>query len=129
MGLQAFSPSAINKSGQGVVPLEVLIDLKCGTNFFDRLVPQTDATLQYDKFNRLRLRNNVNSVTRRSSDSYDQTSDHLESQNVSELWDRCPSRFWIEEQSQCLGSRSHSRTTIHRHGERPSLPSHLTHRY
>lgn len=81
-GLQAFSPSAINKSGQGVVPLEVLIDLKCGTNFFDRLVPQTDATLQYDKFNRLRLRNNVNSVTRRSTDSYDQTSNHLESQNV-----------------------------------------------
>ncbi|EKM59200.1 uncharacterized protein PHACADRAFT_169675 [Phanerochaete carnosa HHB-10118-sp] len=80
-GLQAFSPSAINKFGQGVVPLEVLIDLKCGTNFFDRLVPQTDATLQYDKFNRLRLRNNVNSVTRKSSDSDDQSVNHLESQN------------------------------------------------
>ncbi|KIP10738.1 hypothetical protein PHLGIDRAFT_22173 [Phlebiopsis gigantea 11061_1 CR5-6] len=80
-GLQAFSPSALNTSGQGVVPLEVLIDLKCGTNFFDRLVPQTDATLQYDKFNRLRLQNNVNSMARRSSDSYDQTSKHLESQN------------------------------------------------
>ena len=82
-GLQAFSPSAINTSGQGVVPLEVLIDLKCGTNFFDRLVPQTDATIQYDKFNRLRLQNNVNSMARRSSDSYDQTSNHLESQNAS----------------------------------------------
>jgi hypothetical protein len=84
-GLQAFSPSVINKFGQGVVPLEVLVDLKCGTNFFDRLVPQTDATLQYDKFNRLRLRNNVNSVMRKSMDSEDQVSNHLESQNVSEL--------------------------------------------
>lgn len=80
-GLQAFSPSAINKFGQGVVPLEVLIDLKCGTNFFDRLVPQTDATLQYDKFNRLRLRSNLNSVTRKSIDSDDQSVNHLESQN------------------------------------------------
>ncbi|OBZ70295.1 hypothetical protein A0H81_09960 [Grifola frondosa] len=62
-GLQTFSPSATNTSGEGYVPLEVLIDLRCENSAFDRLVPQTDATFQYDKFNRLRLRNNVTSVT------------------------------------------------------------------
>jgi len=38
--------------GRGRVPLEVLVDLKCESNEFDRLVPQTDAMFHYDKFNR-----------------------------------------------------------------------------
>ncbi|KAI0638130.1 golgi-body localization protein domain-containing protein [Trametes polyzona] len=65
-GLQTFSPSATNTSGKDYVPLEVLIDLRADNSDFDRLVPQTDATFQYDKFNRLRLRNDVTSVAKTS---------------------------------------------------------------
>ena len=69
LGLQAFSPSN-SVIGKGRVPLEVLIDLKCESGEFERLVPQTDAMFHYDKFNRLRLRSTVNSaVTRASKDS------------------------------------------------------------
>ena len=82
-GLQAFSPSAENKPGMQVVPLEVLIDLRCGSNYFDRLVPQTDASFHYDKFNRLRLRNDVTSSLTRKSGEDDQLHNHLQSQNVS----------------------------------------------
>lgn len=61
-GLQTFAPTKISLSNDGCLPLEVLIDFRCETSDFDRLVPQTDATFHYDKFNRLRLRNNVTSV-------------------------------------------------------------------
>lgn len=67
-GLQTFSPTSTEYSGDGCVPLEVLIDYRCESSDFDRLVPQTDATFHYDKFNRLRLRNNVTSVNRTSFD-------------------------------------------------------------
>ncbi|KAJ3537089.1 hypothetical protein NM688_g6737 [Phlebia brevispora] len=80
-GLQAFSPSALNTSGLGVVPLEVLLDLRCGSNYFDRLVPQTDATFHYDKFNRLRLRNEATSALTSKNDVDDQLHNHLHSQN------------------------------------------------
>ncbi|KAG6911191.1 hypothetical protein DXG01_003058 [Tephrocybe rancida] len=61
------------------VPLEVLIDLRCENAAFDQLVPQTDAIFHYDKFNRLRLRNNITSVTRGSSESDISTRDsHLQ---------------------------------------------------
>ncbi|KAI0702885.1 golgi-body localization protein domain-containing protein [Cytidiella melzeri] len=80
-GLQAFSPSTTNRMGKGIVPLEVLIDLRCASNLFDRLVPQTDAMLHYDKFNRLRLRNNATTATRSSTDSQDDMHNHLHSQN------------------------------------------------
>ncbi|KAI0347243.1 hypothetical protein BDW22DRAFT_1322640 [Trametopsis cervina] len=80
-GLQAFSPSATNRMGEGVVPLEVLIDLRCASSAFDRLVPQTDAMLHYDKFNRLRLRNNATTTVRSSMDSDDDVHNHLQSQN------------------------------------------------
>jgi hypothetical protein len=63
-GLQTFSPANSENNENGCVPLEVLIDYRCESFDFDRLVPQTDATFHYDKFNRLRLRNNVTSVTR-----------------------------------------------------------------
>ncbi|PBK72706.1 hypothetical protein ARMSODRAFT_953107 [Armillaria solidipes] len=65
-GMQTFAPTA-RLSGDGSVPLEVLIDFRCESDEFDRLVPQTDATFHYDKFNRLRLRNNVTSVVTKSS--------------------------------------------------------------
>ncbi|KAH7887657.1 golgi-body localization protein domain-containing protein [Phlebopus sp. FC_14] len=63
-GLQTFCPTKTNSSGDGPVPLEVLIDYRCESNSFDRIVPQTNATCQYDRFNRLRLRNNVTSTVR-----------------------------------------------------------------
>ncbi|KAJ3853573.1 golgi-body localization protein domain-containing protein [Lentinula lateritia] len=69
-GMQTFAPTSRVDSGDGCVPLEVLIDLRCESDAFERLVPQTDASLQYDKFNRLRLHNNVTSaVARKSSES------------------------------------------------------------
>ena len=61
----------------------MLIDLRADNSDFDRLVPQTDATFQYDKFNRLRLRNNVTTVARRSTEVDDHMHNHLQSQNVS----------------------------------------------
>ncbi|PCH41098.1 hypothetical protein WOLCODRAFT_89020 [Wolfiporia cocos MD-104 SS10] len=77
-GLQTFSPSAANKSGDGYVPLEVLIDLRCENNAFDRLVPQTDAFIQYDKFNRLRLRTSATSVAQTSDESHDHLQNHTD---------------------------------------------------
>ncbi|KAI0081718.1 hypothetical protein K474DRAFT_1133165 [Panus rudis PR-1116 ss-1] len=77
-GLQTFSPSSINK-GEGFVPLEVLVDLRCDNSLFDRLVPQTDASFHYDKFNRLRLQNNITAVSR-TSDHADPMHNHLQNQ-------------------------------------------------
>jgi hypothetical protein len=56
--LQAFSPARIDnsESGSEFVPLEILLDSGSKTEDFERIVPQTDVSLQYDKFNRLRLR-------------------------------------------------------------------------
>ncbi|CAE6486800.1 unnamed protein product [Rhizoctonia solani] len=83
-GLQIFSPSrARDRSANSTpyeVPLEVLLDRRCESNDFDRLVPQTDATLQYDKFNRLRLRNKVTSATEISAEESD-INNHLQAQN------------------------------------------------
>ncbi|CCM03163.1 uncharacterized protein FIBRA_05285 [Fibroporia radiculosa] len=79
VGLQTFSPSTANMSGDGYVPLEVLIDLRCENSAFDRLVPQTNALFQYDKFNRLRLRNDVTSVAQTGQNSNRQH-DHLQNQ-------------------------------------------------
>lgn len=58
-GLQTFSPVHEARPSRLYVPLEVLVDLRCESDEFERLVPQTDATFHYDKFNRLRLRNQV----------------------------------------------------------------------
>ncbi|KAJ3799089.1 golgi-body localization protein domain-containing protein [Lentinula aff. detonsa] len=69
-GMQTFAPTFKIDSGDGCVPLEVLIDLRCESDAFERLVPQTDASFKYDKFNRLRLHNSVASaVARKSSES------------------------------------------------------------
>ncbi|KAL0949429.1 hypothetical protein HGRIS_009489 [Hohenbuehelia grisea] len=80
-GLQAFSPVNAAQYRDGGVPLEVLVDFRCESDAFDRLVPQTDATIRYDKFNRLRLRNNVTSVSRvDSKDSSKVADNHLQNQ-------------------------------------------------
>jgi len=68
-GLQTFCPVDRAACGDGCVPLEVLIDYRCESDTFDRMVPQTNATCHYDRFNRLRLRNNVTSVTLSAPDN------------------------------------------------------------
>ena len=55
-GVQIFAPSKSSSTKDGCVPVEVLVDFRCESNDFDRLVPQTEATIRYDRFNRLRLR-------------------------------------------------------------------------
>ncbi|KAF9569300.1 hypothetical protein CPC08DRAFT_812902 [Agrocybe pediades] len=79
-GLQAFAPTKIGTT-DGSVPLEVLIDLRCESDAFERLVPQTEATFRYDKFNRLRLRNNVTSnVTKNEDENSSLSESHLQNQ-------------------------------------------------
>jgi hypothetical protein len=80
--VQAFSPTQASLSADGCVPVEVLIDFRCDTSDFDRLVPQTEATIRYDKFNRLRLRN---SVTSAGDGSFKHGNSHLQNQTVTLL--------------------------------------------
>lgn len=86
--MQTFAPTfkvETSDDSLSALPLEVLIDLRCESDLFERLVPQTDASFQYDKFNRLRLRNNPTTVVaRKSSDSSDSVgvSNHLHDQTV-----------------------------------------------
>lgn len=62
--LQGFHPSKkcsfVSNRTRGssnfvYVPLETLIDVRYETSDFDRICPRTDAMVQYDKFNKLRL--------------------------------------------------------------------------
>jgi hypothetical protein len=76
-----FAPSTTS-TREECVPLEVLVDLRCESREFDRLVPQTDASFRYDKFNRLRLRNDVRSTGQTATDN---SQDHLHHQTVSWL--------------------------------------------
>jgi hypothetical protein len=69
-------------TGDHCVPLEVFVDLRCESQNFDRVIPQTDATFHYDKFNRLRLRNKKESVLPTATD--ESTHSHLQHQMVSE---------------------------------------------
>lgn len=61
-GLQTFCPTDTPSYDSGSVPLEVLLDYRCESDSFDRIVPQTNANCQYDRFNRLRLRNSIASA-------------------------------------------------------------------
>ncbi|KAF9451680.1 hypothetical protein P691DRAFT_757138 [Macrolepiota fuliginosa MF-IS2] len=82
-GFQTFSPVRTTSPDHLRVPLEVLIDLRCENDGFERLVPQTDAIFHYDKFNRLRLRNDVTSepMARSSLDTIPSVSHtHLQDQ-------------------------------------------------
>ena len=79
-GLQTFIPTPLCPSRHDGIPLEILLDLRAESREFERLVPQTDATFRYDKFNRLRLRNNISSVTAQSEDN---PNSHLQHQTVS----------------------------------------------
>ncbi|KAG2367288.1 golgi-body localization protein domain-containing protein [Suillus spraguei] len=84
-GLQTFCPVNLASCGDGCVPLEVLIDYRCESDTFDRIVPQTNATCQYDRFNRLRLRNNVTSVTRTVPDNEHRRGKYAHLQNETDL--------------------------------------------
>jgi hypothetical protein len=61
--LQGFHPSSRctfttrsrERTGFVFVPLETLVDMRHETSDFDRIAPRTDATVQYDKFNKLRM--------------------------------------------------------------------------
>ncbi|KAF9485263.1 hypothetical protein BDN70DRAFT_871269 [Pholiota conissans] len=82
-GLQTFAPTKVLSTANGSVPLEVLIDLRCESDAFERLVPQTEAIFHYDKFNRLRLRNKTTSVTSKVTVTHDAASasdGHLQDQ-------------------------------------------------
>jgi hypothetical protein len=61
------------------VPLEILVDYRCKHGGFTRLLPQADAKVHFDKFNRLRLRGE--STTNLAASSGDM-SDHLRTQTV-----------------------------------------------
>jgi hypothetical protein len=80
-GLQVFAPVGSIMPREAFVPLEVLIDLRCESTKFDRVVPQTDANFHYDKFNRLRLRNNLTSTRH----SFSEKDNHLNDQTVCNL--------------------------------------------
>lgn len=75
-GLQTFAPLGLATSG---IPIELLVDLRCESDDFDCLVPQTDAKIRYDKFNRLRLRNSITSSVTKTSAEKDS---HLQDQTV-----------------------------------------------
>ncbi|MCO5556532.1 hypothetical protein L7F22_010081 [Adiantum nelumboides] len=91
-GLQAFSPSkhcsfldrARQRYGFLHVPLETLIDLKD----FDRIAPRTDATLHYDKFNKLRLHDPSRPVAA-DLETQDPAIDHLR-HHMDLIRVRCP---------------------------------------
>jgi hypothetical protein len=59
-GVQIFAPSKKSSREDRCIPVEVLLDFRCESNDFDRLVPQTEASIRYDRFNRLRLRGSTN---------------------------------------------------------------------
>jgi hypothetical protein len=71
-------------SSDGSIPLEVLVDLRCESKAFERLVPQTAATFHYDKFNRLRLHNNIaaNRTKPKSRGTMDSIDNHLQDETV-----------------------------------------------
>ncbi|KIJ56610.1 hypothetical protein M422DRAFT_218123 [Sphaerobolus stellatus SS14] len=58
--LQVFQPTPGASTDH--LPFEVFVDVRCETRDFERIVQQTDATLKYDKFNRLRLRNELTTL-------------------------------------------------------------------
>ncbi|PWZ01312.1 hypothetical protein BCV70DRAFT_158220, partial [Testicularia cyperi] len=69
-GLQCFHPSrtcrflksAQRRYGFVFLPIETMVDVHGHTHDFDRIVPHTDASLYYDKFNKLRLSDSSRSV-------------------------------------------------------------------
>jgi hypothetical protein len=78
--LQVFQP--VDHASADHLPLEVFLDFRCESRDFDRLVPQTNATLRYDKFNRLRLRNDATTLAVYSNEGEMDMVDHLQHEMV-----------------------------------------------
>lgn len=83
-GVQAFVPSVrIIRAGlpSAGIPLEILVDYRGESSDYERLVPFTDAELQYDKFNRLRLHSQVSNVSGELA-NVSPSSEHMKYQTV-----------------------------------------------
>lgn len=66
--LQCYHPNAraqsqVKRQGFVSLPLEALVDMHGHARDFERIVPHTNATLYYDKFNKLRLSDSSRSVS------------------------------------------------------------------
>jgi hypothetical protein len=87
--LQAFYPTKAGKSAceSDFVPLEVMLDSGSHSDDFDRIVPQADVSLQYDKFNQLRLRNKTGSMVVKGDQKINE---HLRHHMVSRLHPSLP---------------------------------------
>ena len=122
-GLQTFAPASASVADT-FVPLEVLIDFRCESDLFERLVPQTDATLHYDKFNRLRLRSNLAStVARSSSDSGPMNENHLSDQTVRSFFEAMEISSDV---SLCyIGSDANRHSKVHGDCQFDSLSDHF----
>ena len=81
-GLQVFSPNSqvpdASLQDPLVVPLEVIVDHHSDHDGFSRLLSRSNGTLQYDKFNRLRVQNGPMSHVMDASD----VSDHIRNYTV-----------------------------------------------
>ncbi|KAG0709732.1 golgi-body localization protein domain-containing protein [Suillus ampliporus] len=111
-GLQTFCPVDLASCGDGCVPLEVLIDYRCESDTFDRIVPQTNATCHYDRFNRLRLRNNVTSVTRSVPDNEHRRGKYAHLQNETDMVRVRVPRFTVSASDRHFQSISHIITNL-----------------
>ncbi|KAF8341580.1 uncharacterized protein EI90DRAFT_2847225, partial [Cantharellus anzutake] len=93
-GLQVFAPNdqVLDPTLQDslVVPLEVIVDYRYDHDGFSRLLSQSDGTLHYDKFNRLRVQNgalshlhNITEVSEHIRNYTDRVSVHIPRFSVS----------------------------------------------
>lgn len=121
-GVQMFAPSKYSSKKDGCVPVEVLVDFRCESNEFDRLVPQTEATIRYDRFNRLRLRGSA-----KMHDPFpDLPNIHLKFRTVSTAHHY--HILWLNALS-CTGSDQHLGPPIHRIRQRLPFLSHFRYRH
>lgn len=125
-GLQTFCPTDSDPYDSGSVPLEVLLDYRCESDSFDRIVPQTNANCLYDRFNRLRLRNNVTSAVHlKSEHAHRGRQAHLQNDTV-----EYSTQFWyIFLTFRKLGLGASSCSPLYGIGKRSTFPVHFQHHY
>lgn len=124
-GLQTFCPIDSDPYDNGSVPLEVLLDYRCESNAFDRIVPQTNANCQYDRFNRLRLRNNVTSAPSKAEHTHRGRQAHLQNDTVeSSEWFYYIILTFLE-----IGLGASPCSSLYSIGKRSSFPVHLQHHH
>lgn len=82
-GVQAFVPTVLRPDSERCgVPLEILVDFRCESQDYERLIPQTDAVAQYDRFNRLRLHSQFSNASGDLTGTNPEN-EHLKNQTVS----------------------------------------------